>query len=71
MTQKRTVSTKALSAYLKAQHTSLSAAIQMIGGDQEQLQDEVVNDGLLGRIARLRGTTPDKLADLADRHATA
>ncbi len=70
MTQKRTVTTKALSAYLKVQHTSLSAAFSMVGLDQEQLQAETVSDDTLGRIARLRGTTPEKLTTLVEPYAT-
>jgi hypothetical protein len=69
MTQKRTVTTKALSAYLKTQHTSLSGAFSVIGLDQEQLQSEDVPDDILGKIARLYGTTPEKLAELTASYA--
>jgi hypothetical protein len=69
MTTKRPVTTKALSAYLKAQHTSLSAAISMIGLDQECLEHETITDDTLGRIARLRGTTAEVLAAATAQYA--
>jgi hypothetical protein len=69
MTQKRPVSTKALSAYLRSCHTSLSAAVAMVGLDQECIGGETISDDILGRIARFRGTTPEQLAELAERYA--
>lgn len=62
MTQKRPVTTKALSAYLKTRHSSLSAAIHMLGLNQKLLTSEDVDDDTLGRVARLYGMTPDQLA---------
>lgn len=69
MTQKRTVSTKALSAYLKNRHLSLSAAIHMLGLNQKLLDKEDVDDDTLGRIARLYGMTPDQLTTICVAHA--
>ncbi len=62
MTQKRPVTTKALSAYLKTRHSSLSAAIHMLGLNQKLLTSEDVDDDTLGRVARLYGMTPEQLA---------
>lgn len=62
MSQERTVSTKALSAYLKSRHSSLSAAIHMLGLNQKLLTSENVDDETLGRVARLYGMTPEQLA---------
>jgi hypothetical protein len=71
MPEKRPTQTKALSAYLRTRHTSLSAAIAMIGLDQEQLTNETVSDDIVGRIARLYSLTPEGLAALAAPYATA
>lgn len=69
MTQQRPTSTKALSAYLKTQHTSLSAAIYKLGLSQELLDNDTIDAELLGRIARLRGVTPEQLAAFAAPYA--
>jgi hypothetical protein len=61
-TQKRPVTTEALSAYLKSRHSTLSAAIHMLGLSQELLDNKDVDDDTLGRIARLYGTTLEQLA---------
>ena len=65
MTQKRPVTTKALSAYLKQRHVSFSAALHMLGLSQKQLNDAKVSDDTLGRIARLYGMEPEQLAQAA------
>jgi hypothetical protein len=70
MPQTRPTQTKALAAYLKSCHTSLSAAIVMIGLDQECIAGPTISDDVVGRIARLRSTTPEALAAHAARFAT-
>jgi hypothetical protein len=60
-----------LSAYLRTRHTSLSAAIAMIGLDQKCLASETISDDIVGRIARLYSLTPEGLAALAAPFATA
>ena len=62
MSEKRPTTTKALSAYLRTRHTSLSAAIAMIGLDQKCLASETLSDDIVGRIARLYSLTPEGLA---------
>jgi len=69
MLEKRPTTTKALGAYLKSRHTSLSAAIAMIGMDQECIVGDTINDDIVGRIARLHGLTPEGLADAAAKFA--
>jgi len=64
MPEKRPISTKALSAFLKSRHTSLSAAVARCGLEQECINGETVNDDIAGRIARLHGLTPEHLAEL-------
>jgi hypothetical protein len=71
MTQKRPMQTKALSAYLKDHHTSLSAVLTRTGQTQGVAQDETISDDVSGRIARLLGLTPERLAELAAPYATA
>jgi hypothetical protein len=71
MTQKRQTQTKALSAYLKARHTSLSSALARIGLDQAAMNGETIDDDITGRIARLLGLTPERLVELAAPYALA
>lgn len=68
-TQTRPVTTKALSAYLKQRHLSLSAAIHMLGLDQKLLENAEVDAATLGRVARLYGMTVDQLSKAAATHA--
>jgi hypothetical protein len=63
--------TKALNAYLATKHTSLSAAIAMIGFEQECIDGATISDDIVGRIARLRGVTPEQLATFAAPYMTA
>lgn len=63
--------TKALSAYLKNNHTSLSAVLARTGQTQEVGQGETIGDDATGRIARLLGLTPERLAELTAPYATA
>lgn len=71
MTQTRTVSTKALSAYLKNRHLSFSAAIHMLGLNQKLLNNENVDDDTLGRLARLYGMTSEQLSTAVEPYAAA
>lgn len=71
MTEKRQISTKALSAYLRSRHTSLSAALTRTGQDQEAINGETVDDDVSGRIARFLGLTPEQLVEAAQPYATA
>jgi hypothetical protein len=57
-----TVPTKALDAYLKSRHSSLSAAICLLGLNQKLLNEEQISPDTLGRVARLHGMTPEQLA---------
>lgn len=61
------VTTKALNAFLTSQKTSLSIAYARIGITDyaDLLQHEMVSDANVGRIARLMGLTPERLAKLA------
>jgi len=68
-TQTRPVTTKALSAYLKHRHLSLSAAIHMLGLNQKLLDNEEVDADTLGRIARLYGMNAEQLTKLTAAHA--
>ena len=65
------MSTKALTAYLKSCHTSLSAVIYQLGLNQKLLTGDTIDDAIIGQIARLRGTTPEKLIAQASAFATA
>lgn len=58
------MTTKALGAYLKSCHTSLSAVIFKLGLNQKLLNQETVDDDTLGRITRLLATTPEQLTKL-------
>jgi hypothetical protein len=71
MSQTRPTQTKALNAYLATKHTSLSAAIAMVGLDQEAIIGATISDDIVGRIARLRGITPEQLKAFAAPFATA
>lgn len=71
MTQQRSTSTKALSAYLKNCHTSLSATLYKLGLSQELLDNETVDDALLGRVARLYGLSTEQLMKSLAPFATA
>jgi IS4 transposase len=65
MTQTRSVTTKALSAYLKQRHLSFSAVIHMLGLNQKLLDEEAVSDDTLGRVARYLGMLPEQLTQAA------
>lgn len=60
------VTTKALAAFLSERQMTLSIAYARIGlSDYATLiNNETVSDDHLGRIARLMGYTPERLAEL-------
>lgn len=64
MTQERPISTKALSAYLRSRHTSLSAVLFKLGLNQKLLNQETIDADTLGRAARLLAFTPEQLTQL-------
>lgn len=65
------VPTKALNAFLVSRQMSLSSAYARIGvvDYEELLKNETVSDANVGRIARLMGMTPERLAELAVKTA--
>lgn len=63
------VTTKALSAYLKKRHLSLSAALHMLGLNQKLLNDEFVSEDTLGRVARLYGMNAEQLMKMTAAYA--
>lgn len=67
MPEQRPVTTKALNAFLVSRLTSLSIAYARIGlvDHADLLKNETVSDDNVGRIARLFGLTPERLAELA------
>lgn len=70
MSEKRLLQSKALSAYLVSRQTTLTTALARIGADQE-FNGAEISDDIAGRIARLFGMTPERLAEFCAPYTTA
>jgi len=68
MPEKRPMQTKAISAYLTFRQTPLISMLARIGVDRECASGETLSDDITGRIARLLGLTPERLAELVAAH---
>lgn len=66
MTQTRLINTKALNAYLTGRGLSLTVALSQIGADLAHLNDEAIDEFLVGKIARRYGLTFEQMRDGAE-----
>ena len=66
----RRLTPEALDACLRTHfYTTLSACLMLIGVDQKYLEAETLSTKIVGRIARMRGLTPEWLCELVDWNA--
>lgn len=47
-------------------HMTLGAALMLVGVDQKYLEAETLSTKIIGRIARFRNVTPERLVELTE-----